>query len=91
MSCNISCSCVSDFLSFLISKFSSAVGAFIGGKWGEAKRMLEDAMHEAHGEDHFASQLLKYMERSNFKAPPKWRGHRMVSRRVETCMAEVEW
>ena len=53
--------------------------------------MLEEAMHEAHGEDRFASQLLKYMEESNYKAPPKWRGHRKVAKQVETSMAEVEW
>jgi hypothetical protein len=52
---------------------------YIDGKWKEAKKLFETIAQVKGQPDYPSSNILAVMEETNFVAPAKWPGYRVLT------------
>ncbi len=59
-------------------KFSQAFQHYLGGNWGEAKRLLEEGLR-IKPVDGPTKNLMDVMSETGYKAPKDWPGYRVLT------------
>jgi len=66
------------FSKSFMKAYEVAFNLYVKGKWQEAKEAFE-FVFEKRPDDPLSKNLIKYMEKTNFVAPPDWKGYKFFA------------